>query len=76
MKKHLGKRLKHYTYALNNWRKQYGAEIAKSTEYLKNSLTPIIDLPLQSGSLGPVLGDKMPMILGDAKKASLIKDTS
>ncbi len=62
--------------ALNNWRKQYGDEIAKSTEYLKNSLKPIIDLPLQSGSLGPVLGDKMPMILGDAKKASLIKDTS
>ena len=62
--------------ALNNWRKQYGDEIAKSTEYLKSSLKPIIDLPLQSGSLGPVLGDKMPMILGDAKKASLIKDTS
>ncbi len=62
--------------ALNNWRKQYGAEIAKSTEYLKSSLTPIIDLPLQSSSLGPVLGDKMASILGDAKKAQIIKDTS
>ena len=30
--------------ALNNWRKQYSAEIAKSTEYLKRSLIPIIEL--------------------------------
>jgi len=62
--------------ALNNWRKQYGAEIAKSTEYLKNSLMPIIELPSQSNSLGIVLGDKMPLILGDAKKAASLKETS
>ncbi len=68
--------LKELYVALNNWRKQYGEEIAKSTEYLKNSLKPIIDLPLQSSSLAPVLGDKMPSILGDAKKALFLKEAS
>ena len=62
--------------ALNNWRKQYGEEIEKSTEYLKNSLTPIIDLQSQSSSLAPVLGDKLPSILGDAKKAFFLKEAS
>ena len=46
--------------ALNNWRKQYGEEIAKSTEYLKNSLIPIINLSAQSDRLSTVLGDKAP----------------
>ncbi len=59
--------------ALNNWRKQYSAEIAKSTEYLKNSLTPIIDLPLRNDNLGAILGDKMPAIIADAKKAQQSK---
>ena len=62
--------------ALNNWRKQYGEEIAKSTEYLKNSLTPIINLSAQSDRLSTVLGDKAPLILGDAKKAQQIKIAS
>ena len=62
--------------ALNNWRKQYSAEIAKSTEYLKNSLNPIIDLTSKSDSLSPVLGNKMPAILGSAKKAKMIKEAS
>ena len=62
--------------ALNNWRKQYGEEIAKSTEYLKNSLQPIIDLSSQSSSLAPVLGDKLPSIIGDAKKALFLKEAS
>lgn len=62
--------------ALNNWRKQYSAEIAKSTEYLKRSLIPIIALPKQSGSLAPVMGNKMPIILAHAKKAQSLKETS
>jgi hypothetical protein len=62
--------------ALNNWRKQYGEEIEKSTEYLKNSLTPIIELQSQSSSLAPVLGDKLPSILADAKKALFLKEAS
>jgi hypothetical protein len=62
--------------ALNNWRRQYGAEIAKSTEYLKSSLIPIINLSSQSDRLSPVLGDKTPLILGDAKKAQQIKAAS
>lgn len=62
--------------ALNNWRRQYGEEIAKSTEYLKSSLIPIINLSSQSDRLSPVLGDKTPLILGDAKKAQQIKAAS
>jgi hypothetical protein len=58
---------------LNNWKKQYGDEISKSIYYLKNSLTPIINLSTQSGSLAPVIGDKMPTILAYAKKAAAIK---
>ncbi len=61
---------------LNNWKKQYGEEISKSIYYLKNSLTPIINLPSQSESLAPVIGNKMPIILGDAKKAAAIKDAT
>jgi len=61
---------------LNNWKKQYGAEISKSIYYLKNSLTPIIDLPAQSDSLAPVIGNKMPTILGHAKKAATIKEAA
>jgi hypothetical protein len=62
--------------ALNNWRKQYSAEIAKSTEYLKRSLLPIIALPKQNDRLAPVMGDKMPIILAHAKKAQSLKETS
>jgi hypothetical protein len=62
--------------ALNNWRKLYGEEIEKSTEYLKKSLSPIINLPSESDKLAPVLGDKMPAILGDAKKAKFLKEAS
>ncbi len=61
---------------LNNWKKQYGAEISKSIYYLKNSLTPIINLPAQSESLAPVIGNKMPTILGHAKKAAAIKEAA
>jgi hypothetical protein len=61
---------------LNNWKKQYGAEISKSIYYLKNSLTPIINLPAQSDSLAPIIGNKMPTILGDAKKAATIKEAA
>jgi hypothetical protein len=62
--------------AVNNWKKQYGAEISKSILYLKNSLTPIINLPSQSDSLAPVIGEKMPIILGHAKRAAAIKEAT
>ena len=62
--------------ALNNWKKQYGEEISKSIYYLKNSLTPIINLPAQSNSLAPVIGDKMSTILVHAKKAAAIKEAT
>jgi len=62
--------------SLNNWRKQYGAEISKSTEYLKKSLMPIINLSAQNDSLSQIIGNKTPSILGDAKKAQAIKEAS
>jgi hypothetical protein len=61
---------------LNNWKRQYGTEVSKSIYYLKNSLTPIINLPAQSESLAPILGNKMPIILGHAKKATIIRDAA
>ena len=59
--------------SLVNWRKQYGEEVSKSIDYLQTSLTPIVNLNAQRESLAPILGDRLPKILGDAKKAELIK---
>ena len=59
--------------SLVNWRKQYGEEVSKSIEYLQTSLTPIVNLNAQRENLAPILGDRLPKILGDAKKAELIK---
>jgi hypothetical protein len=62
--------------SLNNWKKQYGAEISKSIYYLKQSLMPIINLPSQTISLAPIIGDKMPTLLADSKKAASLKEAS
>lgn len=59
--------------ALVNWRRQYSEEVSKSIEYLHSSLTPIVDLNTKSETLAPLLGDKLPQIIGDAKKAQTIK---
>ncbi|MBE3115872.1 hypothetical protein IMZ68_01575, partial [Candidatus Bathyarchaeota archaeon] len=59
--------------ALVNWRRQYSEEVSKSIDYLHSSLTPIVDLNAKSEALAPILGDRLPQIIGDAKKAQTIK---
>jgi hypothetical protein len=59
--------------SLNNWKKQYGAEISKSMENLQNSLTPIANLSTQSERLLPVLGDDLSKMMDYAKRAEGIK---
>lgn len=61
---------------LVNWRRQYGQEVQKSIELLNKSLTPIINLGNDTESLAPLLGDKLPQIIADAKRAQIIKQTS
>lgn len=55
--------------ALNNWRRQYGADIQTSLRYLKKSLAPIAALNGQADLLPAVFGDETPKILDYAKKA-------
>jgi hypothetical protein len=55
--------------SLNNWKRQYGADILYSMKYLKNSLKPIADLSSESDVLPPIFGENMPKVLGYAKKA-------
>jgi hypothetical protein len=59
--------------ALNNWNRQYGAEISKSRKSLQNSLTPIANLSTQGESLLPVLGDNLSRLMDNAKRAENIK---
>jgi hypothetical protein len=58
--------------ALNNWEKQYSAEISKSVEYLQKSLTSIVNLSNQSERL-LVLGDNLSKLMDYAKMAEEIK---
>jgi hypothetical protein len=55
--------------SLNNWSRQYGAEILASMKYLKDSLTPIANLSGESEFLLPVFGENLPKVLDYAKKA-------
>ena len=59
--------------ALNNWRKQYSAEIAKSVEYLQNSITLVAGLSAQSERLRQVLGEDFTKIMDVAKRAEDLK---
>ncbi len=58
--------------SLNNWEKQYSAEISKSVEYLQKSLTSIVNLSNQSERL-LVLGDNLSKLMDYAKMAEEIK---
>jgi len=58
--------------ALNNWEKQYSAEISKSVEYLQKSLNSIVNLSNQSERL-LVLGDNLSKLMDYAKMAEEIK---
>jgi hypothetical protein len=55
--------------ALNNWRRQYGAEIFSSMKYLRTSLLPIASLSSQAEVLPFVFGDNTPKVLDYAKNA-------
>ncbi|MGD0406204.1 MAG: hypothetical protein ABSB10_06080 [Candidatus Bathyarchaeia archaeon] len=59
--------------SLNNWKKQYGAEILASMKYLKSSLTPIANLSVESEVLPPIFGENLPKVLEHAKKAEAMK---
>jgi hypothetical protein len=59
--------------ALNNWRKLYSAEIAKSADNLRQSLTIISDLGAKSEKLLPILGAEFPKLMENAKKAEETK---
>ncbi|MCW3996338.1 MAG: hypothetical protein NWE98_09375 [Candidatus Bathyarchaeota archaeon] len=59
--------------SLNNWKRQYGAEIQTSMKYLEESLTPISNLSNQSEVLPFVFGENTPKVLDYAKKAEGMK---
>jgi hypothetical protein len=59
--------------ALNNWKKQYSAEIARSVEYLQNAITIVAGLSAQSERLRQVLGDDFSKIMDVAKRAEDLK---
>jgi hypothetical protein len=59
--------------SLNNWKRQYGADILDSMKYLKNSLKPIADLSSEGEVLPPIFGENLPKVLDYAKKAESMK---
>ncbi len=59
--------------ALNNWKKQYSGDIAKSVEYIQISISSIGDLSAQREKLQPILGDDVPKLMEIAKKAEELK---
>jgi hypothetical protein len=59
--------------SLNNWRRQYGAEIFTSMKFLKSSLSPIAILSSQGEVLPFVFGENTPKVLDYAKKAEAMK---
>jgi hypothetical protein len=59
--------------AMNNWKRQYGLEIQKSSLYLQNSLKPIVRLGSQSEVLPSAFGENTAKVLVYAKKAEDMK---
>jgi hypothetical protein len=59
--------------SLNNWKKQYGAEILVSMKYLSNSLAPIANLSDASEDLTLIFGENLPKVLGYSKRAEAMK---
>jgi len=55
--------------SLNNWKRQYAAEILASMKYLRSSLAPIAILSSQSEVLPAVFGENTPKVLDYAKTA-------
>jgi len=59
--------------AVNNWKRQYGAEIQVSMKYLQASLAPIAVLSYQKDLLLPALGENTPKMIEYAQKAEMMK---
>jgi len=59
--------------AINNWKRQYGAEIQMSMRHLQASLAPIAVLSYQKDLLLPALGENTPKMLEYAQKAEMMK---
>jgi hypothetical protein len=59
--------------SLNNWRKQYGAEISASVQNLEDSLASIASLSTKREKLQSILEDNFSILMADAKKAEDIK---
>jgi hypothetical protein len=59
--------------SLNNWSRQYGAEIVVSMKYLKESLTLIANLSSESEVLPSVFGENSSTVLDYAKEAEGMK---
>jgi hypothetical protein len=59
--------------SLNNWKKQYRAEISKSVKNLQNSLTYIANLSNKSEKLLLALGDDFSKLMDQAKNAEDIR---
>jgi hypothetical protein len=59
--------------ALNNWARQYGAEIQATSRHLQNSLKPLTYLNSQSDMLPAVFGSNTAKVLDYAKKAQGMK---
>lgn len=62
--------------ALNNWKRQYGAEIRASMSYLNKSLSPLAYLSGQADVLPWVFGDDTPKVLAFSKKAEDMKSAA
>jgi hypothetical protein len=59
--------------ALNNWARQYGAEIQATSRHLQNSLKPIAYLSSQNQILPAVFGNSTQKVLDYANKAQVMK---
>jgi hypothetical protein len=62
--------------ALNNWKRQYGAEIRASMSYLNKSLSPLAYLSGQADVLPWVFGDDTSKVLAYSKKAEDMKSSA
>lgn len=59
--------------SLNNWKRQYGAEIQVSMKYLRTSLALIANLNSQNEAIPAAFGENTPKVLDYAKKAEAMK---
>jgi hypothetical protein len=59
--------------AINNWKRQYGADIQESMKQLQKSLTPIAGLSSRGDLLVSAFGENTPKILECARTSEVLK---